>query len=189
MEAQGAQKTCPKENFLSQFKGKAITVSAESHLDFAAEQIWPQLCPVREYDWIEVWQCQLLRSQSGYNELGCIFQTDFATEGGPEVWMTTCFDPYKRIEFVRANGVRVIHFVIELIPEGQGTKIIWTHNVTALNEAGNAYVEGKPEAFATQMSMLEKMLGHYLATGKMLRGQELGLMEKIKNHVHSWKTG
>lgn len=171
------------------FEGKQVTVSAEMQLNFAAEQIWPQLCPVREYDWIEVWQCELLHSHSGYNEFGCVFKTDFPTEGGEEVWLTTRFEPHERIEFVRSNGVRVIHFIIQLTPEGIGTKMVWTHHVTALNEEGNAYVDGKPQTFAAQMSILETMLNHYLATGTMLRGKELGLTERIRNHVHSGKTG
>ena len=74
---------------MSGFEGTRITVSADMHLDFAAEEIWPQLCPVREYDWIEIWDCEVLHTESGYNELGCVFRTDFPTEGGEEIWLTS----------------------------------------------------------------------------------------------------
>lgn len=174
---------------MSVFEGKRVTVSAEMNLDASADQIWPQLCPVREYDWIEVWQCELLHSVSGYNELGCVFRTDFPTEGGAEIWLTSRFDINERIEFVRTNETRVIHFVVTLEPHEAGTKLIWTQHVTALNEAGNVYVAEKPKAFAAQMVTLEQMLGHYLKTGEMLKGEELGLMEKIEAHVYSRKTG
>lgn len=174
---------------MSEFKGKRITVSADMHLDFPADEIWPLLCPVREYDWIEVWKCELVHSESGFNEPGCVFKTDFPSEGGEEIWLTSRFDVNEQLEFVRTNTTRVILFTATLTPENGGTKITWTQHVTALNEQGDAYVEGKTEMFATQMAMLEKMLTHYLKTGKMLKGEVPGLMEKLKTHVHSRKTG
>lgn len=174
---------------MSEFKGKRITVSADMHLDFPADEIWPLLCPVREYDWIEVWECELVHSESGFNESGCVFRTDFPSEGGKEVWLTCRYDLNERLEFVRTNAIRIIHFTATLTPEKQGTRLTWTQHVTALNEQGNAYMTDKPETFASQMAGLEKMLGHYLKTGEMLKGNKLGLMEKLKDHVHSGKTG
>lgn len=167
---------------------ETITVSEEMHLDFAPEVIWPQLCPVREYDWIEVWECELMQSVSGYNELGCVFRTTFPTEGETETWVTSRFDPYERIEFVRANSARAIRFVIELEPDGNGTKMRWTQHVTPLNEEGREYIKDKPQAFKAQMGMLRQFLSHYLETGEMLRGENIGLLEKIKNHVHGRTT-
>ena len=174
---------------MSGFKRKTITVSADMHLKFAAGEIWPQLCPIREYDWIEVWDCELVHSTSGFNELGCVFRTNFPTEGDTETWVTSRFDVNERLEFIRINSVRAIHFVLELTPDTEGTAMTWTHHVTPLNEQGNEYVKDKPEAFAMQMALLEKMLSHYLETGTMLRGEELGLIERIKAHAHSRKTG
>lgn len=170
-------------------KGESVTVSQETRFDFPADRVWPQLCPTREYDWIETWECDLVHSASGYNEPGCVFRTDFPAEGGPEVWMTCRFDPPKRIEFVRTNAARVIHFIIALAPDGDGTRVSWTQRVVALNEAGNAYVREKPGMFAAQMKTLERMLGHYLATGEMLRGEDAGLKERTGSHVHGGKTG
>lgn len=174
---------------MSDFKRERVTVTYEMNLDFSAEEIWPQLCPVREYDWIEVWDCEIVHTRSGSNELGCIFRTDFPAEGDTETWVTSRFDPCERLEFVRTNAQRVIHYMITLTSEGSGTRLTWTQDVTALNEQGNEYVETKPAAFASNFAMLEKMLGHYLQTGTMLRGHDLGLMERIKAHVHDRKTG
>lgn len=166
-----------------------MTVSETMNLPFAAETIWPQLCPTREYDWIETWACELVHSESGYNEYGCVFRTDLPTEGD-ETWVTSRFEPHERIEFVRSNTDRVIHFVIELDPDGEGgTNVKWTHHVTALNAAGIDYIKEKPAAFKVQMSMLNTMLSHYLRTGEMLKGAGPGLTEKIGTHVHGRKTG
>jgi hypothetical protein len=153
---------------MAEFKPAHITVSAEITLDHPARDIWPLLCPVREYDWIEMWECEVLRSESGYIEPGCVFRTDFPGEG-PETWLTCRHDPMERIEFVRTGETRIIHFILELEPLGGRTKMTWTHHVTALDENGNAYVKDKPHAFAAQMEMLKKMLDHYLKTGEMLK--------------------
>ncbi|XXJ18349.1 SRPBCC family protein [Desulfovibrio caledoniensis] len=152
---------------MAAFNPGRLTVSAEMFLDHRAEAIWPLLCPVREYDWIAHWRCEVLRSESGVNELGCVFRTDFP-DHGPEVWLTSRYEPCERLEFVRTGPDRVIHFVIGISPEGGGTRLTWTHHVTALTEAGNDGLAGKPETFAAQTALLERMLGHYLDTCEML---------------------
>lgn len=154
---------------MSGSKMESVTVSVAMRLGSPVAEVWPLLCPTREYDWIEHWECELMHSESGYNEQGCVFRTNYPVEGGEEVWMTCRFDPLKRIEFVRTNPLRVIHFVIDLERDGEGTKLTWTHHVVALCEAGNAYVKDKPGTFAAQTKVLEGMLSHYLETGEMLR--------------------
>ena len=168
---------------------ETITVTAEMNLAFPAEAVWPLLCPVREYDWIEVWDCELVHSVSGVNELGCVFRTAFPTEGDRETWVTSRFEPCERLEFVRVNNARAIRFVIRLFPEEGGTRLTWTQHVTPLNDAGREYLKDKPEAFRTQMAMCGKMLAQYLETGQMLKGETLGLVERMTTHVHDRKTG
>lgn len=174
---------------MAEFKGKTLTVSACMHFNFPARDIWPLLCPVREYDWIEVWDCKMMHTESGYNELGCVFRTNFPTEGDAETWVTSRFDPMKRLEFVRVNSWRAIRLVVNLSEQDNATRLTWTQYVTALNEQGNEYITAKPEVYATQMAMLEKMLAHYLKTGHTLKGENIGLTERIKTHVHRRKTG
>lgn len=170
-------------------EGKTSTVSAVMRVGFPPESVWPLLCPVREYDWIEPWDCELVQSDSGVNELGCVFRTEFPTEGGPDTWVTSRYEPPTRLEFVRVNDWRAIRFVIELEPEADATRLTWTHHVVPFGEAGEAYVRKKPEAFAAQMGMLEKMLVHYLETGQMLRGDDSGLVKEMGAHVYGGKTG
>ena len=169
---------------MPELRGQRIVVSAEMHLNFTAKTIWPLLCPVREYDWIETWDCKILHSESGFNESGCTFTTDLPSEGGKEVWLTSRYDPHQRLEFVRTNAIRIIHFVVKLKPAGKGTRLTWTQLVTALNEQGNDYVANKPKAFATQMTMLERMLAHYLETGKRLNIDTHGSIKRLKTHAH-----
>ena len=46
-------------------------------LEGTPESVFPLLCPIREYAWIEPWRCTLIYSESGYAEQDCVFQTDF----------------------------------------------------------------------------------------------------------------
>jgi hypothetical protein len=43
------------------------------------------LCPVKEYDWIDILQCELVHTNSGFNALECVFKakpTAFAKQIG-----------------------------------------------------------------------------------------------------------
>lgn len=146
-----------------------VTVSADMRINASPEAIWPQLCPVREYDWIEVWECELVHSVSGFNELGCVFRTDFPADCGLDTWVTNRFEENELLEFVRINEHRAIRYVIELKADGDVTDMTWTQHVTPLTDKGREIAAGKPHEFSEQMAMVGKMLNHYLTTGTMLK--------------------
>ncbi|HYK92235.1 MAG TPA: hypothetical protein VE398_25965 [Acidobacteriota bacterium] len=79
------------------------------------EKVFPLLCPVREADWLPGWQYQLIYSDSGFAELGCVFTTPNATSSGspsPEkTWIVTDYDPKAfQIGFVWIDPARVINW-------------------------------------------------------------------------------
>lgn len=45
------------------------------HASVRPEKVLPLLCPIREYEWIEIWECEMIHSNSGYAELDCVFKT------------------------------------------------------------------------------------------------------------------
>ena len=140
-------------------------------LNGTPEQVFPLLCPVREYEWIPTWKCTVVHSVSGVAELDCIFKTDFPEDGPEDTWVVSHYEPSKAIEFVRVNALRTIHFTIHLVNAGAGTsQWVWTQTVTGLNTEGNALAKGMTqEAYTTRRAALEKMLNHFLETGKMLK--------------------
>jgi hypothetical protein len=138
------------------------------------EQVFPLLCPVREYEWLEDWHCNLIYTESGIAELDCIFTTEFPGEGGTETWVVSDYVPSEKIEFVRFNSLRTIRYTIRLEPDGSGTKAVWEQVITGLNEAGNEWVRGyKDEKFEGIIRRLEKQINHFLTTGRMLKGAEV----------------
>lgn len=139
------------------------------------EIIFPLLCPVREYEWIEPWECDMIYSDSGFAEQDCIFQTDFPPDGPKDTWVLCRYEKPKLLEFVRVNGIRAIRYTITLRRIGEGkTESEWQQIITGLNEEGDRLVEGlSDEEFKRRMEMLQKMLNHYLMTGEMLNVRDI----------------
>lgn len=134
------------------------------------ERIFPLLCPVLEYEWLESWRCEMIYSRSGVAELGCIFTTDFPGEGHA-VWTVSRYEPNRRIEFVVNSETQVTHLAIELEASEHGTGLYWKRTFTGLNEQGNAFVQRLSGGFFdTRMQYIVRALGHYLQTGEMLHG-------------------
>lgn len=154
------------------FTAKRCFLSAVQHLNFTPENVFPLLCPTREYDWIETWQCELIWSESGFAELDCIFNTHFPGDE-KETWVVDRFEPNELIEFIRTTESLVMRHSIRLSNNGNGsTTLFWQQIITALNENGNKYVENCPnEEFGQKVKALENMLGHFLETGEMLKSR------------------
>ncbi|MBI4572060.1 MAG: SRPBCC family protein [candidate division NC10 bacterium] len=139
-------------------------------LDAEPEAVFPLLCPVREYDWIEAWRGRMIYSGSGFAEQDCIFQTDFPKDGATETWVICRYEPPRLIEFVRVSTLRATRYTITLHPTAGGkTEAEWRQVITGLTEDGDCLVGQEPEeAYPTQMERLAQMLNHYLNTGRML---------------------
>ena len=147
------------------------TRSVTMHLGSDPETVFPLLCPVRESDWIETWQCEMVHSESGRAELDCVFKTTFPSDGPEDTWVVARYESPRVIEFVRTNPLRVMRYTITLRLRDRGhTEAVWTQVVTGLNEEGDRLVAAMDdEAFTERMGMLEWMLNHYLTTGRMLK--------------------
>jgi len=136
-------------------------------------RIFSLLCPVREYDWIPLWHCELLHTQSGVAELGCVFRTDFGDQWGAETWVVSHYRPDEKIAFVRTGALRTTRYEVILASDRNDpaiTHLTWRQEITGLNPEGNKFVvaASADEEFQAMMAALNAMLAHYLATGKSL---------------------
>lgn len=152
------------------FEAVRVTQSVTMTLDAAPETVFPLLCPVREYEWIPVWQCEMIYSESGRAEDNCIFLTEFPGDRGREIWSVSRYEPDRAIEFVRVTpDVKLTRLNIHLTPRGNKTLAVWTRIVTALSPSGNAVVESfRKTGYEAEVRMMEKMLNHFLITGSAL---------------------
>ncbi len=139
------------------------------HVRSTPDRVFPLLCPVREYDWIENWECEMVHSRSGFAELDCVFKTRH--EDVEETWTVSRYEPNELIEFILASKFRVMRYRFTLAPDGEnGTRIEIEQTATALNSEGNKHAEDP--RFELHMKTLEIMLNHYLVTGKMISNDE-----------------
>ena len=151
-------------------QGKRITRHWTQNFDAAAAELFPLLCPVREYDWIPIWSCKMVYTESGIAENNCIFTTDLPGEG-PKIWTISRYErDRQRIEFVIVcpeSHVEKLDVIVE--PTGStGCKLNWSRTYTSLTKQGDAVVDAiSGEVFDDRMAKLGALLRHYLATGEM----------------------
>lgn len=137
------------------------------------EEIFPLLCPVREFDWIPHWDCEVIYTESGVAERGCVFLTNKPGEG-VDTWVVSHFEPSRRISFVRVDPKRTLLYDIFLEPvsaeDGDATRLDWIQEITALNDEGDRFVgEQKESDFASMIGKIETMLEYFLRHGEPLR--------------------
>jgi hypothetical protein len=149
---------------------KRVSRTYVQHVPEPPGRIFPLLCPVREHDWVPGWTADVLYSDSGYAEDGCVFRTEH-TELGETVWTITRRDESSRtIEFALVSLGKVAgRLQIALSPTGEGTACSVTYTFTSLGPEGDAYLDAfTADAYAAKMERWERAITHYLATGTIL---------------------
>jgi len=150
---------------------KRIVRTYTHELDAAPERVFPLLCPVREYDWLPYWNCQVVHSESGVAELDCVFLT--ALPGDPEaVWICSRYEPNEAIDYVVFTpGRQVHHLSVRLSQPAPGkTRLAWTRAYVALTAEAETALEAFVDSRLEQINKtIVACLPHYLATGAMYR--------------------
>lgn len=129
-------------------------------------EVFPLLCPVREYDWIPDWSCTMIHSASGAAELGCIF-----TRERGETWITTRYEPPVQIDYtivLPGLVVRTLSFALTATGPRTTTVALRT-TATALGSDGVGVVLGWTADDQRRLWRLrEEQANHYLTTGSPL---------------------
>ena len=153
------------------FKAKRVTRNYIQTINAEPSTVHALICPVKEAEWLDGWDYDLIFSQSGFAETGCVFIS--RTEGEKEtIWMITKRDDqHYETEFVRITpGSRIAYLTVRIEAGGNHTsRMHIAYTFTALNEQGNQFIENFTEKnFAKDMQFWEATLNHYLATGRPL---------------------
>ncbi len=158
---------------MNDFIAKQVKNSFVQRFQAPPGKVFPLLCPVREYEWIEPWKCEMLHSDSGIAEKNCVFRTRFPGESSDDVWVISHYEPNSRIEFVRVNALRTMCLSITLTDNKDGaTSAVNEQLLVGLTEQGNQLLDSMATNFSFEMRMGEAMLNHYLTTGKLLPLQQ-----------------
>jgi hypothetical protein len=151
-------------------KPNRATHSYTQHLIADPTVVFPLLCPVRECDWIDVWNPPLVISSSGFAEADCVFAT--ASEPTNAIWYITRHEPADGfIEMLKIMpAVTACRLAIQLrsIPGGSEADI--TYSCTSLGEMGDEFVALFTEDYYRRFMLdWESRLNHYLRHGIALR--------------------
>jgi hypothetical protein len=162
---------------VNEFKAERTVRQYTMSLCAPPARVFPLLCPVREYEWIEPWSCDMVFTESGVAEDNAVFKTNFAAQGGAEIWVVCRYERDRAIEFIRlVPDFKVNRLDIALTPAKEATLATWTNTYTGLSEAGNQWIRNlDDDTFLSEKAALEKMLNHYLKTGAMLAMSEIRL--------------
>ncbi|KAB2878623.1 hypothetical protein F9K33_12575 [bacterium] len=133
------------------------------------EAVFPLLCPVREAEWVNGWDPDLVISQSGLAELGCIFT--IGPSDVKSIWIVTTYDPLNfKISFLKVTPAETVAVIdIELERSSGGTLAHISYQYTAISAKGVTFVENFTEEYYDSfMKEWENECNHYLITGKKL---------------------
>ncbi len=146
---------------ISGFRAKRTVREYTGELSAPPEAVFPLLCPVREYEWLDGWTCEMIYSESGVAEENCIFKTPH----GPATWNVDRYEPPRRIAFTVVSPNQVCRLNITLEPTATGgTKLTWRRTFTGLNDAGNADID----FWSTDRDReLMRQIEYFTKTGKM----------------------
>jgi len=112
-------------------EGDRIERKARIDVSATAEELFPLLCPVREYEWIPGWACEMIWSESGFAELDAAFTTRVGLFG-KSLWTCVVYEPPRRIEYLRTEGSTVaIRLALGLSENAGRTALDWSMRCTA----------------------------------------------------------
>ncbi len=136
-------------------------------------EVFPLICPVREAEWLDGFQFEMVYSGSGVAEPFCMFTTE--SPGEPTtVWTIIEHDREAgRIAFLRVTPEHLVtHLSVGLeAAANDRTDATITYTFTSLGPKGDALLEGRhsEKGFTEMVQIWEKALNHFLGTGEKLK--------------------
>lgn len=135
-------------------------------------EIFQLLCPVREKEWLKGWDYNMIYSESGFAEKGCVFETD--NDFGSYQWVMTKYDNRDfNVQFVKFIQNRMIVIIdIQLIDsEGDIVYCEIDYTFTAIDDdvIKQMHEENTQEIFNSHMKLWEDSMNYFLKTGLMLQ--------------------
>ncbi len=160
------------------FEAKRIRRSYRQTIAAAPEVVFPLLCPVREAEWQDGWQYEMIYSNSGLVEEGAVFNTPHAGEE-PTTWIVTKHDPKAHVvDFTRFTpNSKTCVLTITVSPKDELNSFVdICYTYTAISPAGNEFIDSyTEEVFLEGVVFWEKSLNHFIKTGVKLTEEEYHL--------------
>ena len=155
-----------------EFSPKRITSEYRQKINATPEKVFPLLCPVREAEWLNGWQYNMIYSESGLVEEGAVFSTPYEGEVDT-VWIVTKHDSKTHeVEFTRfTHNSRTCLLKIAVKPKDKNSSYVdISYTYTSITPAGNDFIDNFTEAvFLEAVTFWEKSMNYFLETGERLK--------------------
>ena len=155
-------------------------VAHEVVINGDVDQCFALACPVAELRWVDDWRFDLIYSDSGINETGCVFveaSTGLAVlrcADASTYWYSTRFDVQRhRFEAIWiTRDLSIARWEVGMTDLGQGqTRVNWSLVYTGLSPRGDRIISepGLEQRAENVLRYLATSLKHYVETGTMYR--------------------
>ena len=151
-------------------KPNSVKRSYTQSINSSPDKVFPLLCPVREKEWVDGWDPELVITNSGIAEKDSIFITRNGEE--KSFWIITTHDPlnYEIEMYIVSPGITIGKLEIKLHKDGDDkTKANISYSYTSLSSEGDEFVKNyTEEKYINFMKVWEEEMNHYLLTGKKI---------------------
>jgi len=151
---------------VERFKSQKSICSYETEISALPSVVFPLLCPVLEYDWIDGWSCEMIYTKSGVAEELCVFKTTNPSFG-EETWVCTRYELNKAIRYTRYSENIIANLDIELFEmSNRKSMLVWTMTIISLNESGNELIKNNDQEVTSEiLKGINVLLEYYVTTG------------------------
>jgi hypothetical protein len=153
------------------FKSERIRQCAAITLNESIERVFPLFGPMREKEWAEGWDPEIIYANDPLVEEHMIFRTKGNSAEGFYTWVITRFDPEKyRIEYMVSTPNRIWFISIQCVPEASKTKATICYTYTGITVLGDDLNrEALKKMYAHDLKDWEEAINYYLQHHKILK--------------------
>lgn len=149
------------------FKPIRISKSATINIQGQTRDVFPLFGAIREKDWADGWDPEVVYSESGDIEQGMIFRTRSREGSGVFTWVASQYHPEEQlVEYTVSAQGRIWFILVECKEENSLTRATITYTYTALTREGHEKnVKALNAMYARELKDWEEAINHYLSTG------------------------
>jgi hypothetical protein len=139
-------------------------------LNGTLDKVFPLFGPIREKEWAEGWNPEIIYSNDQLVEEHMIFRTHGHGSGEYYTWVVSQFNPERhQIEYTVSTSDRVWFIRVECVPDASRTKARICYTYTGITAAGNERNrEALKNMYAHDLKDWEEAINYYLQHHKIL---------------------
>lgn len=152
------------------FKPERISKTASFIVDERIENVFPLFGPIREKEWAEGWEPEIIFSTNNLVEEHMIFRTKVSSDEKYYTWVITQFDVSRHlVEYTVSTKNRIWFIRVQCQPSGESTKATVSYTYTGMNSEGNQLNrDALAKMYINDLKDWQEAINYYLHNGKML---------------------